>query len=289
MEHAPCACHQAIRGGFVLPEDMDIQEGAADVTSPLATAVPMRPPIVIARDASYRVAGYRSFDYVSFEACVGDVVALVSTDVAAARDLALACAGFVLPTSGSLVVDGVELARRPRRVRRASLPRGLAGVGVFSGLFDVDFALTAEQAVQRELDVRRDGTTDVLEYLSRFGLATHAGRLVSDLEPAACVRLSAALACAGGVRLAVLDVSDHFCDGASIADTRDAVLLLQRACAACGICAIVATGEPALAAACDDACPLDIAAAERLCAQGEDGSKTPCALAATESRRGDVA
>lgn len=271
----------------MLPKDM--QDMSDDATRSLAAATAAQCPVVVARDASYAATGYRSFEFASFEACAGEVVALVATDVSAARDLALACAGLVQPTSGSLVVDGIELARRPRRLHQASLSRGLAGVGVFSGLFDIDTALTVEQVVRRELELRRDRGTDALEYLSHFGLATHAGRFVSDLEPAARVRLSCALACAGGVRVAAVDADDRFCDGASVADARDALGLLRRVCAERGICGLIATGEPALADACDDACPLDIGAAERL-AVGRDGETeaSPDGVPA-EAERGSVA
>lgn len=271
----------------MLPEDM--QDTPDDATRSLVASAAVRCPAVVARDASYAATGYRSFEFASFEAFVGEVVALVSTDVAAARDLALACAGLVRPTSGSLVVDGVELARRPRRLHRASLPRGLAGVGVFSGLFDIDAALTVEQVVRRELELRCDRGTDALEYLSQFGLATHAGRYVSDLEPAARVRLSCALACAGGVRVAVLNADDRFCDGASVADVRAALKLLRQVCAKRGACALVATGEPALADACDGVCPLDIGAAERLGVQGESEAGAARDRVAAEPERGRVA
>ena len=222
-------------------------------------------PIVVARDASYGAAGYRSFEFASFEVCPGDVVALVSVDTAASRDAVLACAGLVHPTSGSLAVDSVELARRARRSLRApSLPRGFAGVGVFTGLFDVDVALTVEQAVARECAYRGDSATDVLDYLSAFGLATHADRTLAVLDPAARVRLSAALACAGDVRLAALDLNDSFLDGASLADIREAMALVRAYCAEHGTCAVAATGEPDACDAFTRAYPLDIDADERM-------------------------
>ena len=222
-------------------------------------------PIVVARDASYGAAGYRSFEFASFEVYPGDVAALVSIDTAASRDAVLACAGLVHPTSGALAVDSVELARRARRSLRApSLPRGFAGVGVFTGLFDVDVALTVEQAVARECAYRGDSATDVLDYLSAFGLATHADRMLAVLDPAARARLSAALACAGGVRLATFDLNDPFLDGASLADIREAMALLRAYCAEHGTCAVVATGEPDACDAFTRVYPLDIDAAERL-------------------------
>ncbi len=222
-------------------------------------------PIVVARDASYEAAGYRSFEFASFEVYPGDVAALVSVDTAASRDAALACAGLVHPTSGSLAVDGIELARRARRsLRVPSLSRGFAGVGVFTGLFDVDVALTVEQTIARECAYRGDRATDVIDYLAAFGLATHVDRTLAALDPAARVRLSSALACAGGVRLAALDLNDSFLDGASLADIREAMGLVRAYCAEHGACAVVATGEPDACDAFVRAYPLGIDAAERM-------------------------
>ena len=213
---------------------------------------------VIARDASYRAGGYRSFEYATFTAAFGDVTALLGADVAAPRDLALACAGVVRPSEGSLSVVGVEIASGER------LPRGLAGVGVFSGMLDVSPELTVEETVRREFRLRRAGEVDVLPYLAKHGIATHAEHVVSSLEPAARARLSGALACAGGARIATLDLDDPFIGGMSTSAARDIVEGLRAFAEQHAVCIVVATRDADIASACDEAYALDFASEEEL-------------------------
>lgn len=217
--------------------------------------------LVVARDASYRVRGYRSFEFASFSAQAGEVLALFGTDRAAARDLALACAGLVRPTAGSLSVAGVDVAGKAR------LAPGIAGVGVFSGLVDADGSLTVEECVGYEMRLRGDAGADVLDYLAEFGLATQVEQRVGGLAPASRARLSAALACAGGVRIAALDLDDPFADGLSTRDAHLVVTLAQRYARAHRACVVIATREPAVACAADVAVALDIPAAEALARQ----------------------
>ncbi len=217
--------------------------------------------LVVAHDASYCVRGYRSFEFASFSARAGEVLALFGTDRVAARDMALACAGLVRPTAGALSVAGVDVAGRAR------LAAGIAGVGVFSGFVDADGSLIVEECVGHELRLRRAAGVDVLEYLAEFGLATQAEQRVDMLAPAARAQLSAALACAGGVRIAALDLDDPFVDGLSTRDARLVVTLAQRYARAHRVCVVVATREPAVACAADAVVALDIPAAEALACQ----------------------
>lgn len=89
---------------------------------------------------------------------------LLSTEHAPARDVLLAVAGLVRPTSGSLVVCGVELAGGAsagrlvalRRVfnPRERLPRAQVGLGVFERVAEVSGAWTVEETVAREARLR---------------------------------------------------------------------------------------------------------------------------------------
>ncbi len=69
--------------------------------------------VVVVRDATYARPGYRSFEFADLEVRPGEVALVLSLDHAPARDLALAVAGLVRPTSGSIAVCGRELASRP--------------------------------------------------------------------------------------------------------------------------------------------------------------------------------
>lgn len=135
---------------------------------------------------------------------------LLSTEHAPARDVLLAVAGLVRPTSGSLVVCGVELAGGAsagrlvalRRVfnPRERLPRAQVGLGVFERVAEVSGAWTVEEAVAREARLRahRGGAVRVRDAAdangsSRAGdaadlaegVAEHAAACSPECEPAA--------------------------------------------------------------------------------------------------------
>lgn len=135
---------------------------------------------------------------------------LLSTDHAPARDVLLAVAGLVRPTSGSLVVCGVELAGgapasglaalRRAFAPRERLPRAQVGLGVFERVAEVSGAWTVEEAVAREARLRahRGGAARVRDaagtngssragYAADLaaGVAEHAAAFSPECEPAA--------------------------------------------------------------------------------------------------------
>lgn len=114
---------------------------------------------------------------------------LLSTDHAPARDVLLAVIGLVKPTSGSLVVCGVELAGgapasglaalRRAFAPRERLPRAQVGLGVFERVAEVSGAWTVEEAVAREARLRahRGGAARVRDAADANG-SSHAGDAV---------------------------------------------------------------------------------------------------------------
>lgn len=237
--------------------------------------------VVVARDASYAPQGYRSFEFASLSACRGEVLAAVSCGQASGRDLLLAVAGLVRPTAGSLAVAGVELAapvsRRHRLRPSERLQRGTVGIGVVTGLLDVDERQTVEEAVRREAGLRGGAADEdaVLDLLAELGLATHVDQRLYQLEPAARLRLTLALACAGGVQVAVCDLDDPFVGGASADEARSAIGAVREFALRHGTCVIVATHEPVLALDVR-AVALDIEAAEALAAlKAASGERRP--------------
>lgn len=135
---------------------------------------------------------------------------LLSTEHAPARDVLLAVTGLVKPTSGSLVVCGVELAGgapasglaalRRAFAPRERLPRAQVGLGVFERVAEVSGAWTVEEAVAREARLRahRGGAARVRDaagtngssragYAADLaaGVADHAAVCSPECEPAA--------------------------------------------------------------------------------------------------------
>ena len=275
---------------------------------------------------------------------------LLSTEHASARDVLLAVAGLVRPTSGSLVVCGAELAGgapasglaalRRAFAPRERLPRAQVGLGVFERVAEVSGAWTVEEAVAREARLRahrggaarvrgaadasglsragdaadlaagvteggaehvaacspecepaadatgkRDAkqspfgagsrASDVLPFLAALGLATASEQEIDRLNPAQRARLSAALALAGAPRVAVIDLTDSFVAGLSVADARALVADVWARGERQGTATLIAMSDPACAHAADElGCPvtaLDISAAEALDAARSDG------------------
>lgn len=135
---------------------------------------------------------------------------LLSTEHAPARDVLLAVTGLVKPTSGSLVVCGVELAGgapasglaalRRAFAPRERLPRAQVGLGVFERVAEVSGAWTVEEAVAREARLRahRGGAARVRDAAGTngsshagdavdlaAGVAEHAAAFSPECEPAA--------------------------------------------------------------------------------------------------------
>ena len=135
---------------------------------------------------------------------------LLSTEHAPARDVLLAVTGLVKPTSGSLVVCGVELAGgapasglaalRRAFAPRERLPRAQVGLGVFERVAEVSGAWTVEEAVAREARLRahRGGAARVRDaagangssrtgYAADLaaGVAEHTAAFSPECEPAA--------------------------------------------------------------------------------------------------------
>lgn len=238
-------------------------------------------PVIVARDVSYHMRAYRSFEFVSFEVAAGELHAALSTEHAAARDMLLAVAGLVQPTAGSLTVGGVELAAPAHRGgaaglrrlfgARERLPRGAVGLGVFEHVAPVAEQLTVEEAVSHEAGLRGQAASlrrvpDVLAYLASLGLATVSEQQILRLEPALRARLSIALACAGAPCAAVVDLTDPFVAGLSAPDAAALMADARAVAQELGTALLVATSEVACARATDAATALDIPAAEALAA-----------------------
>lgn len=242
-------------------------------------------PLVCVTGASYVRGGYRSFEFADVSARAGQVAVLLSGERAFARDLLLAIAGAVRPTSGSLTVgDASFTALAGAGVLHAAVAwsgfqhrlraTGTVGLGVFTGLTEVDAALTVEEAVAGELRYRRGAHTEVpdaLDFLATLGLATYADQRIERLLPASRARLSAALALASAPRAAVVDLRDSFCAGLTADEEYAVVHELRDIARATGTAVMVSCAEVSSSTTADAVFALDIATSEALA-----GVPRPC-------------
>ncbi len=218
-------------------------------------------PLLSVRDASYTKPGYRSFEFVSFEARAGQVVCVHAGNHVPVRDLLLAIAGAVRPTRGAIAFPQASDSKSRFSLRA---PAASVGLGVFSGYCEVDAHRTVEEAVRHERAACGGGRSawDSLEFLASFGIATHADRNVDLLEPSACARLSAALSHVGEPPVSVVDFSDAFCCGLTADEAASLMAGLRDVAAADGTCFVVGTCDPLLLRAADVPVSLDVAAGE---------------------------
>lgn len=219
-----------------------------------------------AHDISYVKHSYRSFEFVSFEARAGEVLALLGSSHGALRDVLLAVAGLVRPTAGSLEVLGQKIPCSSARLdlsRVFKSRRMQVGLGVFERVAPVQDTPTVEELVLREMHLRGcEG--DALPLLAAMGVATQAGEQVARLEPGARARLSAALALAGDPRLAVIDLTDPFVNGLSSDGACELMEDLRSYAEEHRLAVVIATSEVRCARAASGAVPLDISAEELL-------------------------
>jgi branched-chain amino acid transport system ATP-binding protein len=108
------------------------------------------------RDVSVARGGRLVAQKVSLEIAAGEVTALLGPNGAGKSSLVLAVGGVLKPESGSVTLDGLELAgKRPERIRRAGLaivPEGrrlLGELTVEENLRVATYSLSREQANAR--------------------------------------------------------------------------------------------------------------------------------------------
>lgn len=140
--------------------------------------------LVHACDASYVHGSYRSFEFETFEAVAGEATVLLATERTTARDMGLALAGLVTPTSGQLSVVGVELAHSVSagaqggvsdnaergigvifqhilaRIRSfgcstEAFMSSIVGLGYVTDIAEIDNTYSVEEAVKREMRLRK--------------------------------------------------------------------------------------------------------------------------------------
>jgi ABC-type multidrug transport system fused ATPase/permease subunit len=181
-----------------LPGERDI-EGARDLDA-------VRESIRL-DDVSFRFAdGTLAVDHVSFEARLGEVTALVGPAGAGKTTLAHLLCGYLVPSSGSVELDGVPL----REFKREALRQQIGFVFQETALFDDSIAdnlrLGAPHATEAEMRAATllSGATEFIDALPQ-GYDTPLGRSGSKLSVGQKQRLSIARALIRPASVLVLD------------------------------------------------------------------------------------
>jgi branched-chain amino acid transport system ATP-binding protein len=147
----------------------------------------------------------------------GRVVGVIGPNGAGKTTLFNVVCGFVKPTTGSIVWDGMPLRAKPHELARRGIGRTLQGVGLFPGLTVLDNVLAGATVKVRagfvaalfglprsDRDERRL-RDDAMAYLDRLGIAAYAQALPTTLPFALQKRVALARALIAEPRLLLLD------------------------------------------------------------------------------------
>jgi len=185
---------------------------------------------------------------IGFAAAVGELVAVMGPSGSGKSTLLTLAGGLDQPTSGTVMVDGTDLASLSGSAR-ARLRR--TSIGYVFQDFNLIPALTALENVSlpRELDgVRqRDARAEAMVALDEVGLADLATRFPDDMSGGQQQRVAIARAVVGDRRLILADEPT----GALDTDTGEEILRLLRSRCDAGAAGVLVTHEARHAAWAD--------------------------------------
>jgi putative ABC transport system ATP-binding protein len=185
---------------------------------------------------------------VSFEAYAGELVAIMGPSGSGKSTLLTLAGGLDSPTSGTVHVEGVDLAQQGQR-GRAKMRR--TSIGYVFQDFNLIPALTAAEnvALPRELDGERAGAAMRLarEALEEVGIADLGDRFPDNMSGGQQQRVAIARAIVGQRRLILADEPT----GALDTETGEDILRLLRARCDAGTAGVLVTHEARHAAWAD--------------------------------------
>ncbi len=136
-------------------------------------------------------------DGLDLELAAGEIALLLGPNGAGKSTTLAAMAGAVLPSKGTIEVDGEDLATAPRSAR--------AKVGFADQPPQLYEFFTAEEHVRFVADARGAAETAATAVLGKLGLAKIAGRPCRELSFGMRQRVGLAAALVGPVKLVLLD------------------------------------------------------------------------------------
>jgi branched-chain amino acid transport system permease protein len=177
---------------------------AATFVRPGGAAPDSGAPVLLAvNGVSVRFGGLQALQNVSFEVRAGEILGIIGPNGAGKTTLFNALNGFIVPSPGSVKLDGRELVgEQPFVVCRAGIGRTFQVVRAFARLSLLDNVVVGAFSVER---------TDAAAYvrarqaIARVGLAGRESLLASSLTTVELRLMEIARALAAGPRLLLLD------------------------------------------------------------------------------------
>jgi branched-chain amino acid transport system permease protein len=184
-------------------EEPPSAEDALPVAEVAATVI--GEPIVVCTDAARRFGGLRALDGVSLTISEGELLGLVGPNGSGKTTLVNLMAGTLRPTSGTITVDGIDIADLPPHrivhvgvARTYQIPRPFHSMTVRD---NVAMAIMFGRETRSLADARRDAE----EHLALVGLVELADALPSEVNLHERQLLEMARALASRPRVLLLD------------------------------------------------------------------------------------
>jgi branched-chain amino acid transport system ATP-binding protein len=169
-------------------------------------------PVLSVRGLEKRFGAVVAADALSIDIAAGQKVSLIGANGAGKTTFVNMVTGYLKPDSGSIALDGMDIARRsPRNVARLGISRSFQIPQLFIELTAAENLAVAvsgmrAQALSFHSPAEAQGRRDkALELLQRFGLADLADRPISELAGGVRKLVDIAMALVRRPKLLLLD------------------------------------------------------------------------------------
>jgi branched-chain amino acid transport system ATP-binding protein len=167
-------------------------------------------PVLSVRGLEKRFGAVVAADALNLDIAAGQKVSLIGANGAGKTTLVNMVTGYLKPDSGSIALDGMDIARRsPRNVARLGISRSFQIPQLFIELTaaeNLTVAVAGARAQALSLQAPADAHRGkVLELLERFGLGGLADRPISELAGGVRKLIDIAMALVRRPKLLLLD------------------------------------------------------------------------------------
>lgn len=161
-------------------------------------------PILVADELALRTRRGHVFGPIDLTLCAGDLAMLVGPAGTGKTALLLALGARMRPTSGSLLLGGIDARIHPERARRR------AAFGLVPGVNDLAGSLTVRDTIRRELAFagKSPAETSIVRVLSPLGSSIDPSARVGALTAGQRAELGVALALTADPALLLVDAID---------------------------------------------------------------------------------
>lgn len=172
--------------------------------------------MITVRRLTKKFGGFTAVDDVSFEVERGEVFAFLGPNGSGKTTTLKSIVGLVIPTSGTILIDGVDVAREPKRAR--------SGVSYLPQRVVFPENLTAREVVRFYTSLRDIPAAAADEALSKAGFNGHSDKPVQEFSGGMVQRLGMTVVSIPDSPVLLLDEPTANLDPAGVKRFRDFIM-----------------------------------------------------------------